>query len=118
MTWNNDGKRVRRIRTTDCLKAAARPNPFCKLLIADCCAVRNSVQLFPYTNLKWRSNQIRGNSELRKLAVEVAIELVNGFFVARFVVDDIVVIEVLVQPDEEIFSVLLGHTDLARTFLR
>ena len=116
VAWDDDRDRVGRIRASDGLEALACTDALCKLLVTDRGAVRNLRELFPHADLERRANGVDGTSKLRKLSVEVTVQLVDDFFVARFIVAHIVVVEMIVQPLQKIFLRLPRYTDLAHPF--
>jgi len=117
VTGNDDGKRIRCIRPADGLKTLARTDPAGKLLIGDRGSVGNLAQFLPDPNLERSADEVDGAGEACELSVEIAVELVDHFLVARLVVRHIMVGEVIVEPPEEIPPRLLRYTDLAHPFV-
>lgn len=115
---NNDRDGVRRIGPADCLETPARPDTLGELLVCNGGTVWYAQKLLPDADLEGRSDLIHGNRELRKLPVEVPRQLINNFLVARLVVGNFTVIEIIAQPAEKIPLGLTGHTDLADALLR
>ena len=118
VTGNDDGKRVRRVGPPDRLETLARPNTLRQLLVGDRRAIRDFRELFPHSQLEGRSHQIARTGEPRKLSREITVQLVNHFSVARFIISHFLVIEVFVQPLQEVLLRLSRHTDLTDTLVR
>src|SRR5208283_2694940 len=113
VAWNDDGKRVASVCGTDCAKAAGYTDSAGKLFVRNGGSVRNPQQLFPYPQLKRCSYLIHRGGKFCELTVKIAVQLVDGFLVAAFVFNDIIIIKVDGKPVEKIFLRFFWNTDLA-----
>src|SRR5208283_1546121 len=98
VTWNYDGKRIASVGCPDSAEAARYTDSAGELFVRNSCSVRNPQQLLPYPQLKRCSYLINRGGKFCELAIKIAIQLVDGFLVAAFVFNDVIVVEMDGKP--------------------
>ena len=110
---DNDGERIASVGSADRSKAARHANSASELLVCNGCSVRNPQELLPYPQLKGCAYLINRGGKFCELAVKITVQLVDGFLVAAFVFDDIIVVEMDGKPVEKVFLRFFWNTNLA-----